>query len=250
MIVDEKIKNSVVSQLCGPDVIPVVDFLKGKENVSEFIIVDELNLSINELRNILYRLQKVALISFKRKKDKKKGWYVYYWTLQPQLIYFLYEKMLKEKLVRLESRLEREKKSTFYLCKNKCIRLNFDQAILFSFTCPECGETLFESDNSKIINKINSEIDGVKKDFEEFYSVLYKVREAEAIEKEKARKEAAPEDTKKKRGRKKKSVTEVNKAEAKVSKQKKSKKQAVSSKSSTKTTLKKNKKTKAKKIVK
>ncbi len=204
MIIDDKIKKEVITELCGEEALPVVDFLIGKENVSEFIIVDALQMSINELRNILYKLEKLGLISFKRKKDKKKGWYVYYWTLQSQLIYFLYEKMKKEKLKRLESRLEREKNNTFYTCKNHCIRLDFDQAMSFNFTCPECGELLNETNNTEIINNIKKEIDKTKRELDDFHKKLEVIRKKNILLNQEKRNEENKEKAQKKRGRRKK----------------------------------------------
>lgn len=73
-----KLIESVVGEVAGPDVIPLVKALKNKKNVSEFVIADEIDIEINATRNMLYRLYNANLVSFTRKKDKKKGWYIYY----------------------------------------------------------------------------------------------------------------------------------------------------------------------------
>ena len=117
---------------------------------------------INETRNMLYRLHEANLISFIRKKDKKKGWYIYYWTFKPKMIKHLIIRLKKDKLAKLKDRLSREKSSHFFICQNKCIRLDFDQAMNFKFKCPECGEIMNQEDNLENIRLIEEEIKNIK----------------------------------------------------------------------------------------
>jgi len=156
--VDKRTVERVVSYLCGEDTLPIVEYLKGKENISEFKIAEDLKIDMNLLRNQLYRLQKQNLLYFRRKKDKKKGWYIYYWTLNLSEIPFLLKKIKEDELRRLKSRLERERSNRFYVCKNRCMRLSFEQAMDFNFICPECGSIMNEEDNSKIIEELEMKI--------------------------------------------------------------------------------------------
>lgn len=71
---------------------------------------------------------------------------------------FLYDEIRKKKLEKLKTRLEREKNNFFFICKNECMRVDFDTASEFSFKCPECGEILEQEDNSKKIKDIENEI--------------------------------------------------------------------------------------------
>ena len=148
----------VVGHVAGEDVIPLVAYLKNKKNISEFIIADELDTEINKIRNMLYRLQQANLVSFTRKKDKIKGWYVYYWTFDPHKIQGMTEKIKKDLTERLKDRLKREEASVFYKCPNLCIRLDFDQAIGFNLKCPECGEILNQEDNTQEIQNLKVRI--------------------------------------------------------------------------------------------
>ena len=54
-----------------------VEILHKKRNVNEFLISKKLDLTINQTRNILYKLLDAGLVKFIRKKDKKKGWLVH-----------------------------------------------------------------------------------------------------------------------------------------------------------------------------
>lgn len=158
MKISNKIIEAIISEVAGEDVIPLVEFLKNKRNISEFKIADSIKKEINKTRNMLYRLQEANLVSFIRKKDKKKGWYIYYWTFRPKMIKHLVINLKKKKLENLKDRLRREKSSNFFICQNKCIRLDFEQAINFEFKCPECGEIMNQEDNLENIRLIKEEI--------------------------------------------------------------------------------------------
>ncbi len=77
-----KFLKSIVETLVGKQAVPIIDLLTGKEHVNEFLIAKKLGLTINQTRNILYKLSDSGLVSSTRKKDKKKGWYTYFWKLE------------------------------------------------------------------------------------------------------------------------------------------------------------------------
>ena len=141
-----KIKEVIIGIL-GEESLPLIDQLSGKENVSEFELATKTKKDIKIIRKMLYLLYNNSLVSFIRKKDKNKGWYIYYWTLLPEGIKFLYIKKKKELLQKLARQLEEESKELFFICPNKCVRLNFDQGMDFEFHCPECGQ-LINQDSS------------------------------------------------------------------------------------------------------
>ncbi len=71
----------VIRKIAGKNTEAILPILFGKKNVNEFFIADKLKLTINQTRNILYKLHALDIVSFTRKKDKRKGWYIYFWTL-------------------------------------------------------------------------------------------------------------------------------------------------------------------------
>ena len=154
MRVTNKIVDEIVSEVAGEDVLPLVDALKNKKNVSEFKLAETIKQEVNATRNMLYRLYDYNLVSFVRKKDKQKGWYIYYWTFETKKIKHLVQTLKEKRLAKLKERLEREQSSHFYACTNQCIRLDFDQSMEFEFKCPECGELIHQEDNSESIKKI------------------------------------------------------------------------------------------------
>ncbi len=151
--------DTLVSQLAGEDTVELVRFVISKgENVSEFLIAEHLEAPINAVRNALYRLQENNLVTFTRKKDKRKGWYIYYWTFNDSQAISTVQKMKDTRIENLRKRLEREDSSTFYTCGSRCLRVKFEHALENSFKCPECAKVLKEVDNSRIIKNIQKEL--------------------------------------------------------------------------------------------
>src|SRR3989338_5253527 len=158
MKLSDQLIEQVVAESVGEDAVSIVRALKNKKNISEFKIAEDVKIEVNLVRNILYRLYDENLVTFIRKKDKVKGWYIYYWTFNPKRIKDLMGQLKKRRFERLKERLEREKSSDFFLCENKCIRLDFDQATEFEFKCPECSSLLHQEDNKQIINDIEQNL--------------------------------------------------------------------------------------------
>jgi len=153
-----KVIEEVTAEIVGEDIIPLVKELKNKKNVSEFKLAEKLKKEINVTRNLLYKLYQLNLVSFIRRKDKVKGWYIYYWTFKNKNLKYLAKDLKKKKIEELKERLKREEEGQFYNCPNKCMRLNFDQVVDFEFKCPECGNLMEQESGNKKIEEIKKEI--------------------------------------------------------------------------------------------
>ena len=244
--------RDVVSKVAGSDIVPIIFNIEGKVNVSEFIIADELHIDIRELRKKLYRLWENGLVVFKRKKDKKRGWYIYYWTFIPSRVWFLYKELRKRRLEELKHRLEREESNEFYICPNGCMRLDFEKAMEYDFHCPECGAVLVPNDNSRTIEHLKEEIAKLEKEIvdiekeEKSFNKEAKKKAKEEIKKLKKEEEHPKEKKVKKKVRpvkkRKKVVKKVKKVKKSKSKTTKSKKSSKKKKSSKRRVLKKKKK--------
>ena len=70
--------ESTIQEIAGKEGIAVYKLLKNKENVNEFSIAEKLDMTINQIRNLIYKFEKYNLIGSTRKKDRKKGWYIYF----------------------------------------------------------------------------------------------------------------------------------------------------------------------------
>jgi len=157
----------ILKELINEDAVEIIRILSKKSNVSEFTLAEDIDREINVTRNLLYQLYDLNLVSFTRKKDQKKGWYIHYWTFNKNQVRYLMINYLKGKIERLSERLQRENSSQFYICENSCIRFNFEQSTDFEFKCPECGELLNIQDNKKKIKELEEELKGYKKEFKE-----------------------------------------------------------------------------------
>ncbi|MDD5587985.1 MAG: hypothetical protein PHD81_02650 [Candidatus Nanoarchaeia archaeon] len=142
-IYDKEFKT-LLTNLIGPEAVTVVDQLIKRKNVSEFTVAENLEMNINQFRSIIYKLDAYNLVSGTRKKDKKKGWYIYYWTFHPERLENLYWNIKLRKLKKLKERLAQESKTLFYVCPNKCIRVNLHEGMEMNFRCPECNSLLKE----------------------------------------------------------------------------------------------------------
>ncbi|MFP4112658.1 MAG: hypothetical protein ACLFPQ_06570 [Candidatus Woesearchaeota archaeon] len=160
MRLTNKMIHDTIVQVVGEDVIPVVEYLKGKSNISEFKIAEALNEEVNRVRNMLYRLHTFNLVTYIRKKDKIKGWYISYWTLNLKTVKYLINKIKIDQVDVLKERLNKEvaNLNSYFICPNMCTRLNFDSAMEFEFRCPECGSMMKQQDNTRTIDNLKRRI--------------------------------------------------------------------------------------------
>lgn len=152
--------DALISESVGTDALEVVRHLiENGENISEFIMAEQLKIPINLIRNTLYRLQQQNLVTFMRKKDKKKGWYIYYWTFNRSHAETLDKSLKNEKIYSLKKRLNKEESEEFFECPKKCIRLTVMRALESNFKCPDCDRILKQANNKKVIKEIRRELE-------------------------------------------------------------------------------------------
>jgi len=63
----------------------------------------------------------------------------------------LLDKIKREKVFKLKERLSREETNQFYMCRNACVRMDFEKATEYDYHCPECHEIMHMQDNTKTI---------------------------------------------------------------------------------------------------
>lgn len=160
MKVTKEIIHSTVKEVAGEEAINIIEYLKSRKNVSEFKIAEVTGYQVNQTRKLLYRMYEHNLVTYKRKKDKEKGWSISYWTFNIKRVKGLVQDLKKKKLEQLRDRLNSEQTCIggFYICPKFCIRLNFEDAFEKSFKCPECDSVLSKQDNAKTIEHLKTEI--------------------------------------------------------------------------------------------
>ncbi len=159
--------REVVESVAGKPAADIVNLLVGKKDVNEFIIAKKLKLTINQARNILYKLSEVGLVTSIRKKDKRKGWFIYFWTFDSLRALELLEKRFLLDLKTLKQQLQVRKSKRFYCCKLCSIEVGEETALLNQFTCQECGQVYDLSDNNKPIKELESRIAKLEKQLAE-----------------------------------------------------------------------------------
>lgn len=159
----DNIADSLKAYL-GEDVVAVIRELKKKKDYSEFKLADAIRKEVNETRNFLYKLNDLNLASFIKKKDRKVGWYIHYWTFHDDRVGAF---LLNEKRARLEVLKElaaKDGRGESFMCENNCVDVDFDRAFDLSFHCPECGELLSQGKGRAQANDDRAEFMRLEKD--------------------------------------------------------------------------------------
>lgn len=207
----EKFLKEYVSIVAGSGTDKIVDVLFNKKNVNEFLIAKKLNLTINQTRNILYKLADSGLVRFMRKKDLKSGgWYTYFWTLDEYKCLVNYRASINNEISIQENVLAARKTKQFYICKNCNIEVSDEHALLNEFTCTECGE----------VYSLKDSIEGIK----EIEKIVQKLTDKSTqiqVEIEKLNVERAPKPVKKEKVKKTKAASKSKSGLKSVKKEKK-----------------------------
>ena len=213
MRLTQKKIEEILTGILGQEGLTLIQELVGKENISEFDLAKTIKKDIKVVRKMLYLLYNYNLVGFTRKKDKQKGWYIYYWTLLPESVKFNYYKMKKELMERYQQQLDDEKGELFFVCPNDCVRLNFDQAMEFEFHCPECGELINQDEGEKQRDTLQKKVDKLKEELDKLKAQrqvkrkVVKEKKKEVKEKKKVVRKATPKTKVPKKSAKKKVVS-------------------------------------------
>ena len=246
-----KLLERVVEDVAGKPAASLVQLLAGKEDVNEFLIAKKMELTINQVRNLLYKLSDFGMVSFIRKKDKRKGWYIYFWTLDIFKSLEVLEKKLLQEKASLEGQLKSRKTKRFYTCKVCGVELSEESALNHFFTCQECGNVYEILDDEKALKEMRSKLERLNEDLEIIMDEKEKQQQklnkertkiSKKFERDKKRKKAQKKSAKKKIAMKKpeeKSKKKTKNPKGKKTKEKKIKKKKSAKKSSKKKAKKK-----------
>ncbi len=212
-----KVLKELVVKVSGKDTAVLVDILKNEKPVNEFKIAEKLGLTINQVRNILYKLYNQNIVAFVRKKDEKKGWYIYSWSINIPKAFERLKIMKEKELHELRHLLSSRENKRFFKCPRECVELNEESAMLHDFTCAECGSILALNSTEELTNDVKIKIDIIKHEINEIESELNKRNEVRLVKLEKERERIAKEK-KRKRMALKKAAGKLKKPKIKASK--------------------------------
>jgi len=163
---DETLTN-IARVLGGDDGIKIIDALNEKDNISVEELAEVTEIQINDVRKLLYRFYNHSLVTNRRFRDKETGWFIFQWSLQPELVE-AYVQSIKQKILRkLETRLEHETTHEFYHCGTAtCPNTTFEVAMDTVFHCPHCNEPLHRIENTEVIEFLEKKIEDIKEELE------------------------------------------------------------------------------------
>ena len=233
-----KLLEGLVENLAGVDTGRIVDILFNKKDVNEFLIAKKMDLTINQVRNILYKLSNEGLVSFVRKKDKRRGWYIYYWTLSSEKCLVRLEQALILEIEQLNNLLNGREEKRYYVCKTCDVEVSEETALEHDFSCEECADVYELSDNSALLKEIRLHVARVERNLKAVQDELATARERVAVklarEAKKVAKEKEKETAKKVASRRKVALENratkkatANKIVKKAAKKKVAKKKAI-----------------------
>lgn len=199
----KKFLKEVISIVVGKHAEEIVDLLDTKKYINEFVLAKKLDITINQTRNILYKISDHGLVSSIRKKDKRKGWYTYFWKIEVlKSLEFLKANLTKKK-EQFQNQIKSRETKRFYICERCSIEVNEENALLYNFTCNECGAVFTMKDNAKLIRDFKKHQERIEKDLG-LMEIEIKI-EKEKIEKKKSKERKKEEKiAKKKRASRKK----------------------------------------------
>jgi transcription initiation factor TFIIE subunit alpha len=166
--VDDATLIRVAQALGEEDAIKLIEILKGAEEITDDEIANKTSIRLNSVRKILYKLYDHSLVSLRRTRDPKTGWFIFHWKLQPDQLEGFILTQKRQVLEKLNLRLEYEKNHDFYYCYTPgCKRVPFEEAVELVFKCPTCGKPLMHYANERILNALTKKVETLRKELGE-----------------------------------------------------------------------------------
>jgi len=166
--IDDATLLKVAEALGEEDAVKLIDILKNTEETTDDEIANKTGIRLNFVRKILYKLYDHSLVSLRRTRDPKTGWFIFHWRLQPDQLEGFILSQKRRVLEKLNIRLEYEKNHDFYYCSTAgCKRITFEDAVELVFRCPTCGKPLMHYDNGKILDSLGKKVDILRKELGE-----------------------------------------------------------------------------------
>ena len=180
----ELLKDAIIS-VAGKNAEDVINYIDTKNYINEFLIAKKLGITINQLRNILYKLSDEGIVSSVRKKDKRKGWYTYFWKVEALRTLDFLKEILEKRVNQTIHQIDSRERRNFYVCETCNIEFNEENALLQEFTCSECGEVFAIKDNTRLLKELRKNFDKQKKGIQLIEEEISK--EKEKLEKKRER---------------------------------------------------------------
>jgi transcription initiation factor TFIIE subunit alpha len=166
--IDDAILLKIAEALGEEEAIKLIEILKDSEEITDDEIANKTGIRLNSVRKILYKLYDHSLVSLRRNRDPKTGWFIFHWRLQPDQLEGFILSQKRRVLEKLDIRLEYEKNHDFYYCYTAgCKRVPFEDAVELVFRCQTCGKPLMHYNNDKILDVLSKKVGQLRKELGE-----------------------------------------------------------------------------------
>lgn len=162
MSLNVQVLAELSEKIFGKRARQVMEFLISRGEATDEQVANFFGIDVNEARKILNDLFEQRLLRYRRARDEKIGWYIYFWRVTDENPAVILEARRKKALAILRQRLEYERDNTFYVCLKCGKKYTFDEAVDNSFRCIECGELLEPLDNARVIEILEEAISKLK----------------------------------------------------------------------------------------
>ena len=160
-----------IEMYSGQDGVRVFKLLLDSDKeLSYSDIIAETGLDEQTVRRILYELNELGLVAYRRVQAPEGGRFVYYWSVNSV---GLNQALLNRKrmvLEKLKARLDYELSTVFFVCLEDGLRLSFDEALEHDFRCPKCSSILVQEDRNpylvplrRLVEKLGSEVENERR---------------------------------------------------------------------------------------
>nr|A6UR14.2 RecName: Full=Transcription factor E; Short=TFE; AltName: Full=TFIIE subunit alpha homolog; AltName: Full=Transcription initiation factor TFIIE [Methanococcus vannielii SB] len=166
-MLDNPLIQQVLFEVMEEDVVgfDVLNVLIDSNEVTDDEISRQLEVKLNNIRRILYKLYEARLVDYNREKDEETNWYTYTWKPSLEKLPALVVKKMKNILDELKKQLSTEENGMFFYCMGCELKFTFEDAMDMGFRCPQCGGVLHEYDNKKDMATIKEQIAYIEDEF-------------------------------------------------------------------------------------
>jgi transcription initiation factor TFIIE subunit alpha len=166
--IDDATLMKVATSIGEEEAVKLIEHLKNLDEITDDEIANKTAIRLNTVRKILYKLYDHSLVSLRRTRDPKTGWFIFHWRLQPDQLEGFILSQKRRVLEKLNVRLDYEANHDFYSCDTPgCRRVTFEEAVEAVFHCNACGKPLAHSDNEIMIVNLEGKVEQLRKELGE-----------------------------------------------------------------------------------
>jgi transcription initiation factor TFIIE subunit alpha len=166
--IDDATLTKVATAMGEEEAAQLIDHLKSIGETTDDEIANATGIRLNLVRKILYKLYDHSLVSLRRTRDPKTGWFIFHWKLQPDQLEGFILSQKRRVLEKLNVRLAYEKNHDFYYCNTiGCQRIPFEEAVELVFHCSTCGKPLAHCENGHLVERLSEKVEQLRKELGE-----------------------------------------------------------------------------------